>query len=486
MKNVGAEQLKDVSSQLRTLGDLTWAEHREVKPLLILTYLSLEGPQLRSRLAELLWPDASDAENNLRVALCGLRHWGAPLRFEGEWCALDLDCDAHTLLECRGVQAADHYAGGFLAGVKLRGVSLEFETWVFEQRERLALHVQHELLWVAQQEIGSSREALLQQAWDVLDAPAPDARTLAQFLSWSSAKTALFLQLQGELVEYGWHPDVLQAACGERTPLVHSLLAWWLDGGVAWLAGDFDQEKQALAHNFADILLSDGLDVTWLTGQHCPNLETLMWTLHQSKATSLAFEQPTVVLEQIDHLGDLQELEATLLEQWPQVRFICMSRQPVNQTAFSLYPVPTPTNTRFPQSNTSESGQSTAAGYSRSVTQQKGTTRPTWPTNTPYLKTKPYSTGPPFSVCQSHRAMPTSLIDDIEGPISTTRLTIETVHSYQQCGPRTRHRALLLSSVAAFSAPRNGRNPPPRTPAAPPPSATLRPRSRRGQCPRQP
>ena len=64
---------------LRTFGklELEGTSLRRPKPLLLLAYLAIEGPQGRGHLAELFFPHSAKARANLSVALSRLRH-GAP------------------------------------------------------------------------------------------------------------------------------------------------------------------------------------------------------------------------------------------------------------------------------------------------------------------------------------------------------------------------------------------------------------------------
>ncbi|MEX2502850.1 MAG: hypothetical protein WD336_10785, partial [Trueperaceae bacterium] len=61
--------------RLSTLGELRLdgADLARPKPLLLLTYLALEGPRSRRHLANLFWPDGADPLRSLAVALTRLR-----------------------------------------------------------------------------------------------------------------------------------------------------------------------------------------------------------------------------------------------------------------------------------------------------------------------------------------------------------------------------------------------------------------------------
>jgi predicted ATPase len=154
---------------LRTLGGLalSGASIRRPKPLLLLAYLSLEGPKERRYLAELFWPRAANARKSLSMALTQLRA-GAPgaIACDDVRVWTPLHCDAVGLM-----QAATHGnwrevlrfdCGSFLEGVDVYGDNLELEEWIFGTREYLGVRVVEALLAVAAARIeeGSDVEAI--------------------------------------------------------------------------------------------------------------------------------------------------------------------------------------------------------------------------------------------------------------------------------------------------------------------------------------
>ena len=143
---------------LRTLGalELHDAVFTRPKPLLLLAYLALEGPQPRRYLAELFWPGAVDRMKSLAVALSRLRR-GAPGAIDADrqrvWARVTTD--AERLLEEleRGdVGAAmDLYQHPFLEGVEVSEIGIELEEWVYSTRELLAGRLRRELLAVSEE-----------------------------------------------------------------------------------------------------------------------------------------------------------------------------------------------------------------------------------------------------------------------------------------------------------------------------------------------
>ena len=140
---------------LHTLGGLRWAESafRREKPLLLLAYLALEGPQPRPRLARLFWPDAANPANSLAQHLVRLKPLCAVQEY-GKWVRASAECDAAVMrqhLETGQWQAGlALYGGAFLDGLNL-DLSPDVDEWILDTRETLAAQAQAALLTLARQ-----------------------------------------------------------------------------------------------------------------------------------------------------------------------------------------------------------------------------------------------------------------------------------------------------------------------------------------------
>lgn len=117
-------------------------DFRRQKPLLVATYLCLQGPTSKRRLAELFWHDAADARDSLSTTLRRLNGLAdEPLLAAGDPVEGLLQCDANDFL--KAVASGEHgaalelYRGRFLEAVDLP-VSEEVEEWIFASRERFA------------------------------------------------------------------------------------------------------------------------------------------------------------------------------------------------------------------------------------------------------------------------------------------------------------------------------------------------------------
>ncbi len=127
----------------------------QLKPLLLLTYLSVEGGQPRKHLAELFWPEG-DRMKSLGMSLLRLRQGlgeGVESDDKKAWTTVSSDVKAllTALDKSQWYEANEFYTGAFLEGVVLEAWSSELEEWVYTTREYLAERVQYALLNLAEE-----------------------------------------------------------------------------------------------------------------------------------------------------------------------------------------------------------------------------------------------------------------------------------------------------------------------------------------------
>jgi predicted ATPase/uncharacterized protein HemY len=144
-------------AQLKALGGLKLegTAFTRPTPLLLLTYLSLEGSQQRRHVAELFWQGGNHMKS-LSMTLTRLRQGaGDVVEADEKRTWTRLQSDAKELLESldqsHWQQASDLYTGAFLEGVVLDDWSSELEDWVYTTREYLAERVQYALLNLAEE-----------------------------------------------------------------------------------------------------------------------------------------------------------------------------------------------------------------------------------------------------------------------------------------------------------------------------------------------
>ncbi len=133
--------------ELRTLGGLFLTEHefRRSKPLLLLAFLCLEGPQPRRVLAETFWTGAADPRDSLTTTVRRLNGVSPGLVLAGrQSLRTEVDCDAKRLLALLDAghyaEAVELYSGPFLHGIDLE-LTPELEDWVFDTRDYIARRV---------------------------------------------------------------------------------------------------------------------------------------------------------------------------------------------------------------------------------------------------------------------------------------------------------------------------------------------------------
>ena len=125
------------------------------KPLLLVAYLALEGPQERRYLAELFWMGSSRPRSSLSVALSQVRK-AVPDGVSADQVRVwtDLDSDVRQFLTSlesgRPGAALDHYRGRFADGVTIGNGNVELEEWLYATRELLARRARQAMLEVAE------------------------------------------------------------------------------------------------------------------------------------------------------------------------------------------------------------------------------------------------------------------------------------------------------------------------------------------------
>ena len=219
--------------QLCTLGGLKLegAAFSQPRPLLLLAYLAVEGPQERRHLAELFWPESDHALKNLRTVITRLESAASDLVERNEvriWTSVACDASAllTTLEESESRDGIDRYAGPFLDGLAPKGLSGELEEWVLTTREFLAARVRDALLDVAEIEASQGRikEAAggAERAFALAGAPALEPRDLARLHTLMIAGGNLRAEeVRKEALEFDVTLVASQAEARERLRSLH-------------------------------------------------------------------------------------------------------------------------------------------------------------------------------------------------------------------------------------------------------------------------
>lgn len=178
--------------RLRTLGGvvLEGSSFTRIKPLLLLSYVAVEGSKDRRYLSEFFWPGASDALNSLSRALSQIRK-DAPGAIDADeqrvWA--NVTCDVADFLEAidsKNLEKAIRlYQGSFLEGAYLQDWGIELEEWIYAKRELLASYAQEALLELAEDEAARGRfneaSKRAEQAFTLSGAPAPEPESFPRY-----------------------------------------------------------------------------------------------------------------------------------------------------------------------------------------------------------------------------------------------------------------------------------------------------------------
>ncbi|MXV18842.1 ATP-binding protein [Deinococcus xianganensis] len=340
---------------LSTLGGLDLGGFRKVKSLLLLVYVALEGPTPRRTLATLLWPGAARPEGSLRVALHALREVHPDALGGEDRLTTPLTSDAAHLLTLRGEAAWDAYAGPFLHGVPLTGVSAEFEEWVETQRERLARHVQQEALRAAETADPARAADWAARAYRTPGAPPPEADLLRRALPLTLPGSPLEAEIRAELGELTGldaappaptRPARAAARMLGREAELDTLLAWTLApqldppaGGTALITGPGGIGKSTLTRELLRELTRLDRPATLVDAEGASSAAELgarlaaTLTPGQAAPPTLAAlsdhlpPHATVLLDGADALNDLPDLLRALRRDLPGVRWVISSRR---------------------------------------------------------------------------------------------------------------------------------------------------------------
>lgn len=388
---------------LRTLGGLDFTDFSfsRPKPLLLLTYLALEGPQERRHLAELFWSEAADHLKSLSVALSQLRK-GAPGAVETDRHRVRtrVTADAVLLIDAlasgRPEEAIDLYRGPFLSGLSLPGLGLELEEWIYRTREVLAERIRREILKLADAEAAANdfpqagRRA--EQAFRIAGASLPeDEELLRLHLLLVAGESPLERDVRREIEELGLEdvtPDrdaarerLRRAAKADGSPPRHNLPARRTSfigrGGqldlvgaalraprrrLVTLRGPAGVGKTRLAlesarreveeREFPGGVYFVALAAVREPGAVASKIADSLGLLGRTTCTPrdelvahLAQRSALLVLDNLEHLTDAAVLVADLLESCPRLKVLTTSRVPLRlqgEQEIPIGPLPVP------------------------------------------------------------------------------------------------------------------------------------------------
>lgn len=374
--------------RLRTLGgvSLSGVSFRRPKPLLLLTYLALEGPKDRRYLTELFWPRAANPRQSLSVALSQLRAAEpALLSVDGSTLRAEVECDAAQLLaaaatgDWRGV--TDLYGGVFLSGLDVVDGNVELEEWLFQTRETVAAEVQRALVELAEESLREGNRlgavrladqaaALLSQ---VVDVDPERVTRLHALLTTTDSPRALPLRREAaelgiDLTAYAAAkaPPAAARASSHNLPRRQALfvgrdaelrdLESLVEGGARLITvtglGGIGKTRLALelawrlqrARRFDPLYLvplETVTDPAEMLGQVARSVQVHAGRRDPISAIAARFAsaRPLFVLDNFEQLGGAAPDVGRLLEACPRLTLLVTSREPLGLEGESLYPV---------------------------------------------------------------------------------------------------------------------------------------------------
>ena len=330
---------------LLTLGGLKLnnCDFSRPKPLLLLTYLALEGPQDRGHIAELFFESGPRARSNLSMALTRLRKVVPEAIGADElriWTSIEVETQRflNALQQRKWLQALKLYRGPFLAGLQLSNLKEELEEWLYEKREYFASQVQEILLQVAEEEAakGNFIEAAkkTEEAYLLQGAPSPEPEELSRFytllcagespLTKEVCKEAKLFDIKLSLSKEAAQARLRRHFINRKRELEHlhnlSLSEW------AWIKGGAGIGKTSLLKNLQGTYLParSGLPYATLESQLGSSVnegeETMLRHLVKLKGTYLIDGWESIDSESQNLLKRLRSLK-------PNLRMIISSRE---------------------------------------------------------------------------------------------------------------------------------------------------------------
>lgn len=297
--------------RLQTLGSLSLqgSAFRRSKPLLLLAYMALNGPQPKRWLAALFWSEAENPMNSLATALSQLRRAEPGVTHSSETHAWsEVDCDALELRTASNAgqleQVIKHYAGSFVSTLDLE-IGIELQEWLYQTREELASRVRIALLQLAERHALQGRfdEAgqFAQHAYQLPGAAAlepeliPRLQVLLQaanhVLGATLAEEANSLGLQLELSADEARGRLRQRLIGRGLELER--LGTLGLGEWAWVGGRGGMGKTALLKHLSGQYLPARSDLPYaslepvLAGLLGQSEQTMLHSLRQAQGTWL-------------------------------------------------------------------------------------------------------------------------------------------------------------------------------------------------------
>ncbi len=278
--------------RLVTLGkfELSGSPLSRPKPLLLLSYLSLEGSKERRHLAELFYAATAQPMLSLRVALTHIREaYSEAFTQDESKLSVSLNHDAIELIKAHEENNVSRvialYKGAFLDGLYIKDLSVELEEWILGTREYLA---------------GLVRQAYLQQS-----------ETLATKGDFQNAVG---------FAEKAYGLAGAAALESKQLEFIYSLLQATKSTRAAVLKGEMQELGLALSPAPVATLLSDAVSKQVVVRHNLPVLKTSFVgrTLELAELSDFVL-QPEYRLICLTGLGGMGKTRLSLELAWSQL-----------------------------------------------------------------------------------------------------------------------------------------------------------------------
>ncbi len=331
--------------RLKTLGGVVLEESKftRVKPLILLSYLTVEGSKDRRYLSEFFWSGASDGLNSLSRALSQFRK-DAPGAVGADeqrvWTNLGSDVqDFLNALESKEFsKAVDLYKGPFLDGAYLQDWGEELEEWIYQTRESLATRAQEALLQLAEDDAARGRFAEssknAERAFELSGASAPEPESLSRYYALLIAgNSPLAAKVKEEADSYGIS---LKLKSDEAKGKLQSTfvgrekergkLETLQKGQWAWVSGASGMGKTALLKSLSGIYIQSRSGLPYATLE--PLLGGVLESGEELMLRKLAKLEGTYIFDPWEWMDEeSQKLLRRLRDVKPEAKIILGSRQ---------------------------------------------------------------------------------------------------------------------------------------------------------------
>jgi tetratricopeptide (TPR) repeat protein len=331
--------------RLKTLGGVVLEDSKftRVKPLILLSYLAVEGSKDRRYLSEFFWSGASDGLNSLSRALSQFRK-DAPGALAADeqrvWTTVDSDVqDFLNAVDSKEfAKAVDLYNGPFLEGAYLQDWGEELEEWIYQTREDLAVRAQEALLQLAEDDAARGRFAEsaknAERAFELPGAPAPEPETLSRYYALLIAGSSpLAAKVKEEADGYGIS---LKLKSDEAKGKLQSTfvgrdkergkLETLQKGQWAWVSGASGMGKTALLKSLSGIYVQSRSGLPYATLE--PLLGSVLESGEELMLRKLSKLEGTYIFDPWEWMDEeSQKLLRRLRDVKPEAKMIIGSRE---------------------------------------------------------------------------------------------------------------------------------------------------------------